>query len=255
MEGLTKPASSAASAVSEAKAAVRRDGAAIVEGVWCADTIDAVRELVLRQHPEFSRPELLEDYLGRKGERFIAPVKLSLRIEASGLLASPTLEALCQALLGEDFVYEAFGILMVHPGAAAQNPHRDGGILFGDSGIDKILPPSALTVVIPLVDVDRDCAPTGFAPGSHRTLVPDNHPELSPMILRQGDLAVWDYRVIHGGLANATDRDRPALYLTACRPFWVDHKNFVDAARAKLIGEPAVIERLGPRFVRAQPSA
>lgn len=241
--------------IADAAAAIRRHGAAVVESVWSADLIDGLREAVLAQHPEFGDPDLLEDFLGARDARFIAPVMLSDRVSASGVLQSQALGALCAALLGDDYVYEAFGMLLVRPGAEAQHPHRDGGMLFPETGIDKILPPSALTIVIPLVDVDAEYAPTGVAAGTHRELFAPDHVELGPVELRRGDIAVWDFRVIHAGLANRTDRARPALYLTACRPFWVDHKNFGETARVKLAGDPGAIAALGSRFVRARAAA
>jgi ectoine hydroxylase-related dioxygenase (phytanoyl-CoA dioxygenase family) len=156
-------------------------------------------------------------------------------------------------MLGEGFVYEAFGMLWVYPHAPAQNRHRDGGVLFPESGIDKILPPSAMTVAIPLVDVTEEWAPTGATPGSHRLEPGASAGEMEPIALDRGSAAIWDFRVLHAGLANRTDRPRPALYFTVCRPFWADHLNFRKNARARLIGDPAVIDGLGPRFVRARP--
>lgn len=235
-----------------AAAALRRDGVVAIEGVWDMDVIDQLRDIVARQHPEFADQSRLEDYLGDKGERFIAPVRLTAAVRDSGLMQCPVLEAVCAAMLGAGFVYEAFGILWVAPGAPAQHSHRDGAVLFPESGIDRVLPPSAMTVAIPLVDVDADWAPTGVAPGSHRLEAGAGSGELVPIELIRGSAAIWDFRVLHGGLANRTDRPRPALYLTACRPFWIDHLNFRKNARARLIGDPEVIADLGPRFVRAR---
>lgn len=238
----------------EAGVALRRDGVVAIDHLWSPATIDEVRCVVEAQHPEFADQSLLEDYLGDKGERFIAPVKLTDAVRDTGLLGCAALEAVCAAMLGEAFVYEAFGMLWVDPGAPAQNSHRDGGVLFPESGIDRVLPPSAMTVAIPLVDVDLEWAPTGVAPGSHRLEPGSSGGELVPVELGRGSAAIWDFRALHAGLANRTDRPRPALYLTVCRPFWVDHLNFRKNARAKLVGDQAVIDQLGPRFVRARPS-
>lgn len=256
MEGVGGPVNRiGADAVADAAVAIRRDGAVAVEGVWPGETVDRLREVVLSQHPEFTDPAALRDYLGTRGERFIAPVTVTNAVRSAGVLDSPALEELCGTLLGEDFVYEAFGILMVYPGVKAQGAHRDGAALFPETGLDRILPPSALTIAIPLVDVDADFAPTGVAVGSHRVLADTEDVRLEPVELRRGDMAVWDFRVVHSGLANRTDRSRPALYLTACRPFWIDHRNFVQTARAKLVAHPELLPELGPRFVRAEPSA
>jgi len=243
----------AADAVDAAAEALRRDGVVAVEGLWSAETIDALAATVAAQHAEFTDPDGLDDYLGDKHERFIAPVALTTAIRDSGLCSSEPLNALYSAMLGEDYVYEAFGMLMVRPGAPPQGPHRDGGLLFPETGVDRILPPSALTVAIPLVDVTADYAPTGAVPGSHRHQAAADPAELIPVTLCRGDAAIWDFRTNHAGLANRTDRPRPALYFTVCRPYWVDHKNFHANARAKLVGDPAVFAELGPRFIRGRP--
>lgn len=252
MEGVGALERLAPDAVAEAAAAIRRDGAAVVEQVWPAELIDRLRAAVFAQHPEFSDPDLLDDYLGTKDVRYLAPVTVSAPILATGVLTAPALVGLCKALLGADFVYEAFGIMMVYPGVKAQKGHRDGGDLFPETGIDRILPPSALTIAIPLVDVDAELAPTGVAVGTHREIADPEAVPLTPVELRRGDIAVWDFRVVHAGLENRTDRTRPALYITACRPFWIDHTNFQDTARVRLGAEVGVLGALGPRFVRAQ---
>ena len=236
-----------------AAAALRRDGVVAVEGLWTPAAIDRLRDVVGAQHPEFGDPDRLHDYLGDKDERFIAPVTLTAAVRDTGLLESAALEAICTAMLGEAFVYEAIGMLWVYPHAPAQDSHRDGGLLFPESGVDKVLPPSAMTVAIPLVDVTDAWAPTGVAPGSHRLEAGTAAAELEPIALDRGSAAIWDFRALHAGLANRTDKPRPALYFTVCRPFWVDHLNFRKKARAKLVGDPGVIAQLGPRFVRARP--
>ena len=243
----------AADAGDAAAEALRRDGVVAIEGLWSAGTIDALRATVEAQQPEFADTARLDDYLGDKSERFIAPVAMTAAIRCAGLCSNHVLDALYASMLGDDYVYEAFGMLMVRPGAPPQGPHRDGGLLFAETGVDRILPPSALTVAIPLVEVTADYAPTGAVPGSHRHQGAADSSELIPVELNRGDAAVWDFRTNHAGLANRTDRARPALYFTVCRPYWVDHKNFHANARAKLVGDPAVFAELGPRFIRGRP--
>ncbi len=245
-------ASVAAEDPAGAASALRRDGAVLVENVWPIAAIDMVRATVLGQHPEFENVEALEDWLGDKEERFIAPVALTEALRATGVLDTPALDAICAAALGEEFVFEAFGILMPRRGAKAQGAHRDGGFLFPDATIDPILPPSALTIAIPLVDIDLDNAPTGIAVGSHKLKPGSSDAPLAAVPAPRGSAIVWDFRTLHGGLANTSDRGRPALYFTACRPFWIDHRNFRDTARAKLVGDAATIAALGPRYIRAQ---
>ena len=174
-----------AAAPTEAAAAVRQDGAVVVEGLWTPAEIDELGAAVIAQHPEFLDPSCLQDYLGFE-ERFIAPITMTRFLSGAGLGRLNAIDRVCGQLLGPDFVYEAFGILMVMPGAQAQLAHRDGGFLFGGSGVDRILPPNALTIAIPLIDVDLAAAPTGFEPGSHRLVGELSADALVPVVLKRG---------------------------------------------------------------------
>ena len=250
MERLTQIPRFHADAAGDAAGAVRRDGATVLEQVWRAETIDRLREVVFQQHPELTDPELLSYYSAKKRKRFRRPLAVTSAIGATGLYETAAVDELCSALLGPDYVYEAFGIIMAPPGVGAEKAHLDGGELFPETGVDKILPPAALTLAIPLIDVPLLCGPTGIAPGTHRA--PYAGPEtLVPVELERGDIAVWDFRVRHAGLGNQSDQMRPLIYFTACRPFWIDHKNF-DPADTRLIGEKVEITRLGRRFARAK---
>jgi hypothetical protein len=241
-----------ATGVQEAAVALRREGVAVIAKLWDPIVIDDARRVVSAQHPEFGNPDELEDYLGDKHARFIAPVAITPALVDTGIFASRALEAVCEEMLSDAFVYEAFGVMVARPGAPAQEPHRDGGILFPDAAIDAILPPSALTLVIPLVDVTLDNGPTAAAPGSHRLQAGSSSAELVAMPVQRGDAAIWDFRTLHAGLANRTAEPRPVLYFTACRPFWTDPVNFRENARARLVGDPATMAALGPRFVRGR---
>ena len=52
------------------------------------------------------------------------------------------------------------------PGSQNQQIHSDGGHLFGES-IGASLPPHAITVAIPLVDIDKECGSTAIWGRSH----------------------------------------------------------------------------------------
>ena len=45
-----------------------------------------------------------------------------------------------------------------------------------------------------------------------------------------GDIIVFDYRVVHRGMANAATAARPVLYSTFSRPWFRDALNFPDDA-------------------------
>ena len=168
MEGLTGLSPVAASEPGEAASALRRDGVVVMRDLWPREMMEQIAALVADAHPEFVDKASLTDLFDNGEGRFIAPVTISKSLLQTGLLTHATKEQILADALGASYVIEAFGMLMADSGCPAQDPHRDGGLLFPETGLDRLLPPASLTVAIPLVDVGPDNGPTAFRPGSHR---------------------------------------------------------------------------------------
>jgi hypothetical protein len=90
----------------------------------------------------------------------------------------------------------------------AQAWHMDGAHLFdGDAAL--ALPPHALTMFVPLVDLTHENGPTEFAPGSHRLRLADGPADDAPraaILAPAGSAIVFDYRTWHRGLPNCGAR-------------------------------------------------
>jgi ectoine hydroxylase-related dioxygenase (phytanoyl-CoA dioxygenase family) len=84
------------------------------------------------------------------------------------LFANPYLLPILSAALGDDYVVGAYGAVCSLPSAAAQHRHADGGLLFRSTGVDWLLPPAAITVVIPLIEMNEIHGTTTLWLGSHR---------------------------------------------------------------------------------------
>jgi hypothetical protein len=234
-----------------ANAALRKDGVVAIDGMLRPEAIDVLRDSVLQRHPEFADKVLLTDFEDNGEGRFIAPVAISRAVYDSGLLALPALTTLAEGALGRDWVVDSFGMLMAFPGCDEQHHHRDGTSLFPETTLSAILPPYALTVLIPLVDVDGDNGATAFQLGTHRYPPGGGQTRPSTAPLPRGSCFVWNYETLHWGLPNRSARPRPALYLTLCRPFWTDMKNFGGTARTKLLVDDDIVPLLDRRFARA----
>ena len=115
------------------------------------------------------------------------------------------------------------------PADAEEADQKDGG---GDGGDDGggvpgrhfIAPVHAINVFVPLVDLTTDKGPTEFVPGSHRDFDIGNPSTV--VTAKAGQAILFDYRVKHRGLGNRSTDDRPLLYITYARPFWMDVYNF-----------------------------
>ena len=151
-----------------------------------------------------------------------------LRIDTSSLGAAARL---CHA-----------GCILALPESASQKWHSDGDHLDDDLQ----LPPHALNVFLPLVDVTLKNGATEFAPGTHydwRTAATKR-----PLVVeaKAGDAILFDWRLKHRGLANKTREPRPLVYLTYALPWFVDRYNFSSTRYADL--PPLVPRREGRSF-------
>jgi hypothetical protein len=150
-----------------------------------------------------------------------------------------TWRPLVDELLGGEATLLFCGLLMTLGGAVEQPWHTDGEHLFGPE--IPTLPPHCLNVFVPLVDISPENGGTELCPGSHHLTrgVPEIYEQSSdhmktigwrgrplPLTIPAGSALLFDYRLLHRGLANRTDRIRPILYFTFCRPWFRDVHNF-----------------------------
>jgi hypothetical protein len=239
----------AATAAADAAATLRREGAVAVVGVWPREQIERLREAVFAAQPELAGGTALNVKSRTGAGRYYTSVVIGEELLA--LLGSAELDGMLRDTLGPDYVLEAFGVLMAEPGAARQNVHRDGGILFDGTGLDRLLPAVAVTVAIPLVDVGPANSRTAMLLGTHRQL--DGEVSADPVAadLPLGSLLAWEYRTLHFGTEHPGTEPRPLLYLVACRPYWIDNLNFGKNSKPKLLARASVADRLDRRFGRA----
>lgn len=149
------------------------------------------------------------------------------------------LESLVPPLLGksswDDVKITNFSFVVSTPGATTQGWHADGGHV----SLEEHKPCHCFNVFIPLCDMPSlEWGPTELRPGSHyytRNLAPmllaarcrkELRPTVAPL-LNQGDVLIFDYRILHRGLANLTkEHNRAVLVLTVSEKWFDDRLNF-----------------------------
>ena len=187
---------------------------------------------------------------------------------------------LVHAALGADAVCAHFGCMLSFPGSAMQPWHADGPHIrgsgeeselapiaapadgdAGEGAADEgsatdagraapfVAPVHALNVFVPLVDLTADKGPTEFVPGTQFDF--DLKVASKVITVDAGSAILFDYRVKHRGLGNRSNVDRPLLYITYARPFWLDIHNF---DRKRYTSLPQVEDR-GSRDERMQKRA
>jgi hypothetical protein len=212
----------------------RLNGYLHIEDAIPEDLIDAVRDSLINGISMNEDKTQIAGGFEVGPRRFMVPVKIAGKFNDSSLFANPALLSLMPALLGQDFVIDSFGAVVSLPGADKQHIHRDSPPIYGEHPfLETSLPPYAVTVTIPLVDVTMVNGPTLFMEGSH--MISMGQPGLpsteQAICCKKGSIVIWDYRILHGGAANKSTEVRPLLYLVYARPWFQDHVNFSDDVR------------------------
>ena len=220
-----------------AQAVFEEHGCVLLRGAFPLATIEAMhREYVAQfgaldleaMRAEAAKPppnRLLE--VG--GARYDITVQMSGAFGTPDAFANPLLIKFLRSLLGEDLRLSNFTLVVAHPGAPEQHAHRDHGHLFVRPGVGPSLPVYAVNVAVPLIDVDIENGPTGIWLGSHRSA--QSTAQRSTMTAcgwRRGDCVLLDYRTMHAGLANFSQRPRPIMYMVYACPWFFDDVNHIN---------------------------
>jgi hypothetical protein len=239
-------------AIENASRCFRKDGALIIEDIVDRAVIVGVREAFGALYAQFCSER--EDVARVGGLRFMVTVKLEPPFDDPRLFANPYLLPILSAALDENFVIGAFGVICSLPSAPAQHIHNDGGTLFRRPDLDSLLPTSAITVAIPLRDMDEVNGTTTLWLGSHRKKSRALKEEGIEPVVREGSCIFWDFRLEHSGTPNMGIFPRPLLYLTYCRPWFFDHINFNNWSQNKtqkpLLASKTLLSRLSEQHQR-----
>lgn len=252
---------SRARALRGAAAAVERDGAAGLDGLFPLPLLRRVRDRVLRLHGSGAllRRGLVRDVAGR----YAATLPFEGPFLEPGFYANPALLELMGSLLGSSFRIGSLEAVIARPGAYGQHLHVDGTLK-----LDRVaggrkrhyrgdlsrLPPFAVTLSVPLCDVDESNGPTAVHLGSHRAALlprPPGDAEVrrrfpaAPLAGPFGRSFLFDYRVFHGGTPNMSREPRPLLVLVFVRSWYRDHN--LDDVRPRLLISPRDLARVPER--------
>lgn len=193
--------------------------------------------------------------IGVGGNRRMIPVEIEPPFDDPALWASPLLLPILRALLGDDCVVNSYGSVAALPGSPAQRPHIDHDFLFLEP-IASELPPWAITMVVPLVELDDATGTTALWDGSQRQREAVAGEPLLPKVAL-GGCYFMEYRLTHGGTENRSHAVRPLLYLVYSRPWFLDERNFYSVPALRLSPESyaRVPEGLRPLLLHASSQA
>ncbi len=148
-----------------------------------------------------------------------------------------------------DFLFNLSGCILgshtvvtSYPGAKAQLMHRDNVDLFPEI-VNQETPPFLVSVVIPLVPLNRRVGGTELVLRSHIHRNPEE--PTAPRVLPDvdvGDAFLMDARLLHRGLPNLSDHARPIIISCYQRQWYRDFQNFI--IQPPLVSPEKALERL-----------
>jgi ectoine hydroxylase-related dioxygenase (phytanoyl-CoA dioxygenase family) len=223
-----------AGAPASVAARLRSDGYAVVRAAMPRTALDALDgELA----PRFARTPFSDGlFSGDRSKRFHGLLK-----RARGSADLVMHEAICSVAesillpFADTVQLNLTQAIELHPGAAAQIPHRDHEIWQGEKGRIEY----QLNVMWPLTPFTRDNGGTMVWPGSHKRQdarrLPDGEaivPELDP-----GDALLFLGSTLHAGGANRTGANRRGIIVSYCLGWLKPYENMwltypPDVARA-----------------------
>jgi hypothetical protein len=217
--------------------ALHEVGAAVLRGAFSVAAIDALQGEFAARYGRFDHVGMRElsqqpapNSIQKVGDgRFEIALRLSGVFGQPSLFANPILINLLGPLLGNSLMrLGSVTAVASFPGAAMQHIHRDHQQLFHEfAQIGPALPMYAVNVSIPMIDIDPVTGPTGIWPGSHRwqeqqQATPQG---MASIAFQRGDAILMDYRTMHTGLPNNSQKVRPILYLVYTREWFFDDNN------------------------------
>jgi ectoine hydroxylase-related dioxygenase (phytanoyl-CoA dioxygenase family) len=219
--------------IERASRCFRADGALLIEDVVDTQTVAEARMAFHEAYSHYLDGSKHEDALMVGDRRILVTVRLEPPFDDPQFFANPYLLPIMSAALDDGFVLGAFGVVSSLPSAPAQHQHDDGGTLFPQPGLNGILPAAAITVAIPLLEMNETHGTTALWLGSHRDASLALKEAAIEPVVREGSCMLWDFRLKHGGTPNRSTLLRPLLYLTYCRPWFVEHLNFTEQKNPK----------------------
>lgn len=222
--------------LSTALASFEQKGALLLENVFPVELIEKIAFAFNERYQNLSKSELRQRDAIVGDRRYMITIDIKKPFNDPMLYANPCLIGLLRSLLTTRCRIASFGAVVAFPGAEDQPIHLDHPPLFDNASICDRMPPYAITVVVPLLNMSAEMGTTAIWPGTHRgadrllklNQLMDN-PDFSGSekpITKMGDAYMMDYRVIHGGMANRSEQVRPVLYLVYSRPWFRDGFNF-----------------------------
>jgi Phytanoyl-CoA dioxygenase (PhyH) len=232
--------------IDEATACFRRNGVIVIRHAIPSTVVAAVFDDYKVRHDVHMAPGQRKLFRAFTTDPLRAQIPIAIDGPAANpeFFAPPSVLAVVRELMADDLIVGEMGLVISHTGAGPQETHRDSLFLFGGLDNEIDLPPFAIAMLAPLVDVTLDMGPTEFWPGSHRlrdqaaaTAVPSQRTEL-----KAGTIVLVDARTLHRGGAHKSGPVRPCVYFSFHRSWFQENAGYEHKPQVRVT--PAMLQRL-----------
>ena len=209
--------------------------------------IETLRDEFFIKYQKYFENKDHPDALKTGNKRFMITAEVTGSFNNPDFYAHPKIIPLLEYLLGERMILSSVGSVISLPGAKLQHKHRDRVIYDSMDNrsfakLAPLLPPFAITLIVPLVPLDDLNGTTRMWPETHllascfdfvtefeNKSVCEPHTQL-------GDCYLMDYRLLHQGLPNNATQVRPIMYNTYTCPWYQDDRNYSKQKRLVISG-------------------
>ena len=223
------------SSVQAAHEAFQQNGCALLRGVFDTASVDALQREFRDQYGMLDAEQMAAQAaqpapnpIYEVGDRrYEITPHMGGAFGDPRLFANPLLRSLLHSLLGEAMRLSGLTLVVSYPGAEKQHTHRDHPLLFDDPSLALSLPPYAINVAVPLIDVNHAMGPTGIWLGSQQWPDESRADPASMTVepFQRGDCILLDYRTVHAGVPNRGTAARPIVYMVYARTWFFDEIN------------------------------
>ncbi len=217
-----------------------RDGYTIVENVFDAAVVDAVRADAERLFVHDGGRNAFE---GFKTRRLYSPLDDTRVLDQ--IAEHPIALALLDELFEPNYLLSQLQVIDIAPGEAAQALHADDAFY----PWPRPRPPLGAATIIAIDDFTPDNGATVVIPGSHRW--DDHQPTAAetataiPAVMPAGSMLFFLGTTWHGGGQNRADRSRMAVTAQYCAPWCRPQESFLlSVSRERVATSSEHLQRL-----------
>ena len=204
----------------------RENGTLLIENAFPVDLIDEAYEKFISDYTRYLNDEKHDDALRVGDKRFMVTLAFEEPYAKPDFFASPIIRPIMTNILGKQHILGSLTCVASLPGSKDQRMHKDHAALFREAP-ETELPSFAVTMIVPLIDLDEITGATRLVKGSHKVTSEqaDSMPYQDPVVKR-GSCFLMDFRLSHRGMANRSNKPRPIASVVYQRPWFRDYINY-----------------------------